>query len=197
MIQECEDPAITEDEEYKKFASNYLWVGYKNKGLGIFAKDTIILKDNQWKTYGLEWFISCTVNDEFSLLGVWGCGNYIKDIYVYLELHIEKLKGMLICGDFNSNSCWDRKHKRRSHSAVVNGLENLGLYSCYHLKENEVQGEEKKPTFFLYSTKENPCHIDYFFCEKEKVNGLEIGEFEDWIRLSDHMPVILDTNTSI
>ncbi|MBZ9607290.1 hypothetical protein G9F73_005550 [Clostridium estertheticum] len=33
VIQECENPATTVDEEYKKFASNYLWVGYKNKGL--------------------------------------------------------------------------------------------------------------------------------------------------------------------
>ena len=37
VIQECENPPTTKDEEYKKFANNYIWVGYKNKGLGIFA----------------------------------------------------------------------------------------------------------------------------------------------------------------
>jgi hypothetical protein len=34
--------------------------------------------------------------------------------------------------------------------------------------------------------------MDYFFSEKEKVNGLELGEFENCIPLSDHMTVILD-----
>ena len=59
------------------------------------------MKNNHWETYGLEWFISCTINDDFSLLGVWGCGSYIEDIYVYLQIHKEKLKSMLICGDFS------------------------------------------------------------------------------------------------
>ncbi|MCB2358690.1 hypothetical protein [Clostridium estertheticum] len=80
------------------------------------------------EAYGLEWFISCAVKDEFSLLGVWGGDSYIKDIDAYLQIYNEKLKDMLICGDFNSNSCWYKKNKRRNHSAVVNGLENLGLY---------------------------------------------------------------------
>ncbi|MBB6630723.1 endonuclease/exonuclease/phosphatase family protein [Clostridium algidicarnis] len=197
IIQECENPAMTKDDEYKKFASNYLWVGYKNKGLAIFAKDTISLKDNGWKVYGLEWFISCTINDKFSLLGLWGCGGYIEDIYVYLQIHSEKLNNILIGGDFNSNSCWDKKHKRRTHSSVVNQLAGLGLYSCYHLIENEVQGNESKPTFFLYKKNEKSYHIDYFFYESEKVNNLEIGKFNDWIHLSDHMPVILDIKDGI
>ncbi|MBK5242558.1 hypothetical protein [Clostridium sp.] len=56
----------------------------------------------------------------------------------------------------------------------------------------EIQGKENKPTFFLYRKKERHFHIDCFFGEKEKINSLEIGEFDDWITLSDHMPVILD-----
>ncbi|MCY6353671.1 endonuclease/exonuclease/phosphatase family protein [Clostridium sp. ZS2-4] len=192
VIQECEDPATTTDTEYKNFASNYLWVGYKSKGLGIFAKDGVILKNNNWKTYGLEWFISCSINNKFSLLGLWGCGSYIEDIYVYLQIHKEKFKNILICGDFNSNSCWDKKHKRRTHTAVVNDLEALNLCSYYHLKENEFQGKESKPTFFLYKKKEKPYHIDYFFHYKEKLINLEVGSFEDWISLSDHMPIVVE-----
>lgn len=192
VIQECENPNTTNDAEYKEFASNYIWVGYNNKGLGIFAKNDITLKNNNWETYGLEWFISCSINDNFSLLGIWGCCNYIEDIYVYLQIHNEKLKNIIIGGDLNSNSCWDKQHRRRTHSAVVKQLENLNLYSCYHIMENEKQGQESKPTFYLYRNKEKSYHIDYFFCEKEKIQNFQIGEFEDWINLSDHMPIILD-----
>ena len=46
---------------------------------------------------------------------------------------------------------------------IVNKLEKLDLYSCYHFKENEIQGKESKPTFFLYKNKEKAYHIDYFF----------------------------------
>lgn len=195
IIQECENPAMIKDEEYKKFSSNYIWVGYKSKGLGIFVKDTLILKNNHWETYGLEWFVSCTINDRLTLLGIWGSGNYIEDIYVYLQIHNEKLKNtdnILICGDFNSNSRWDKKHKRRTHSSVVNQLEDLHLYSCYHFKKNEIQGQESEPTFYMYRNKNKPYHIDYCFYNKENIKSLQIGKFEDWISLSDHMPIIVD-----
>ncbi|GIW49018.1 MAG: endonuclease/exonuclease/phosphatase family protein [Caloramator sp.] len=192
VIQECEDPQTTKDNGYKKFASNYIWTGFKNKGLGIFVKDGITLKNNNWKSFGLEWFISCEINNKFSLLGIWGCGNYVEDIYVYLNIYKEKLENMLICGDFNSNSCWDKQYKRRNHTVMVKMLEGLGLSSCYHYKENEIQGKESKPTFYLYRKKEKGYHIDYFFYDKEKVQNIQIGEFEDWIHLSDHMPLILD-----
>ena len=43
VIQECEDPSQANNEEYLEFAGdNYFWCGnYKDKGLGIFAKEEI------------------------------------------------------------------------------------------------------------------------------------------------------------
>ncbi|BBK77769.1 endonuclease/exonuclease/phosphatase family protein [Clostridium butyricum] len=197
VIQECENPLTSDDNSYKEFAQNYMWVGYKNKGLGIFGNQNIKLTNNNWDTYGLEWFISCTVNDNFTLLGLWGSGNYIEDIYVYLKIHQRQLEGLekvVVCGDFNSNSIWDKKHKRRTHSAVVEDLEKLNLYSCYHLKNDEVQGSETKPTFYLYRKSNKGYHIDYCFCSKEHLKDLQIGEFSKWIKLSDHMPLVVDVD---
>lgn len=98
----------------------------------------------------------------------------------------------MLGGDFNSNSCWDKKHKRRTHSAVVKQLSDMGLNSCYHNIVNEVQGQESQPTFYLYRNKEKSYHIDYFFYNRDKLRTFEIGTFDDWISLSDHMPIILD-----
>ena len=40
VICECGNPAKSEDDGYKSFAKNYIWIGEdKNMGLGIFAKD--------------------------------------------------------------------------------------------------------------------------------------------------------------
>ena len=64
IIQECENPFEAKDKEYKKYASNYLWVGdSKNKGLGIFAAKNLKLQKLNWTNvyescsakYFLQW----------------------------------------------------------------------------------------------------------------------------------------------
>lgn len=35
VIQECENPLKTNDNEYKKFASNHIWIGNENKNYKI------------------------------------------------------------------------------------------------------------------------------------------------------------------
>ena len=195
IIQECENPVLTQDSDYRKFASNYIWIGDNMKGLEVFAKDTIKLKNNEWKTYGIEWCISCNINNQIDLIAVWTCGNYIEDFYTYLQIYydrLEKLNKVIIGGDFNSNAQWDKQHKRRSHSSVVKQLQELGIYSYYHIQRNENQGNEKIPTFYLYKKQEMPYHIDYFFGRTEYFRSLKIGHYDDWIKHSDHMPIEIE-----
>ena len=72
VIQECEDPAQSSEEEYREFAGdNYIWTGHLHyKGLGIFAKEDIKLERIKDKGE-FQHFIPVRVNDEFNLLGVW------------------------------------------------------------------------------------------------------------------------------
>ena len=45
VIQECENPEISNSDEYIEFASNYYWVGENQYyGLGIFAKNNVKLE---------------------------------------------------------------------------------------------------------------------------------------------------------
>ena len=56
IIQECEDPK-TKDAAYKSWAENYIWIGRnKNKGVGIFAKESISLKKLPLDSEQLEYF---------------------------------------------------------------------------------------------------------------------------------------------
>jgi exonuclease III len=42
IIQECEDPSKTNHKEYYDWSNNHLWIGdNKNKGIGIFAKESV------------------------------------------------------------------------------------------------------------------------------------------------------------
>lgn len=104
---------------------------------------------------------------------------------------------MLLVGDFNSNSIWDYQHRVGSHSAVVNRLAEKGIHSLYHVHHQQEQGKEAHPTFYLYRQKEKAYHIDYCFGSADMVKRLvsvEVGEHEEWMKWSDHVPAMVTFN---
>lgn len=202
VIQECEDPEKCKDQSYKNWASNYLWTGNnKSSGLGVFAKKNISLKPLDWDSEGLESFIPFKVNKEFIFLGIWtkrsnnSTFQYIEQLWKYLQAHQSKFHPLksIICGDFNSNACWDKQH-RWNHSEVVKDLAKLNIHSVYHHLNNIGQGKETLHTFYLHRKIEKPYHIDYAIVSSNLLSSasFEIGSFNEWILLSDHMPIIFE-----
>ncbi len=194
VVQECENPQKYINKEYGYFSKNYLWIGNdENKGLGIFAKENIKIQKNNWKSYCLRNFLSVKVNDEFDLVGVWACKPYIEEYYIYQSINIKKYnKNTIIIGDFNSNLIWDKKNNTRNHTNVVNELERKGLSSAYHTVYNENQGCESIKTFYLYRHKDKGYHIDYCFIDKNRIKNFEILNDLNWLKLSDHIPIIIE-----
>ena len=130
IIQECENPNLVEySKEFKLLMPNFIWVGdNKNKGLAVFSKYK--LNDNLWDSGGNKYFISCKVNDEFHLLGVW-CHHansttfqYIGQMWKYMQINKENMcdKNLLIGGEFNSNKIWDIWDRWWNHSDVFNEI---------------------------------------------------------------------------
>lgn len=195
VIQECENPKSLKDStDYNAFAKNYVWQGdNKNKGLGIFAKNSVKIVENNWLNYCLRDFVSVRVNDSFNLLAVWACKPYIEEYYVYQSININRFDNtMVIIGDFNSNVIWDKKHGKRNHSAVKDQLQDIGLDSAYHIKSGEREGMETTPTFYLYRKADKKYHIDYCFLQQKKLKSCNVGFYDDWSGLSDHMPITID-----
>jgi exonuclease III len=223
VVQECEDPAQSTNV-YRDWASDYLWVGTsKNKGVGIFPKkgNSVVkldwsgsfsvkgIKSNSesthWKTEDLKLFLPFRINNKMNVLAVWTKGNdsqifgYMGQFWKYLQIHREQLvvDNTLILGDFNSNAVWDKEDRWWSHTDVVNELSEIGIESLYHYQNNEEHGEEKTPTFFFHRKEDRPYHIDYVFLSKNllDISKLSIGNREDWITVSDHMPVLVTVST--
>ena len=105
---------------------------------------------------------------------------------------------MVLIGKYNS--IWDRKNRAGNHSSVVKLLENKGIHSCYHMYHKQEQGKERHPTFYLYRHIDKPYHIDYCFVSEDmaqRIQSVEIGDFDFWIKYSDHVPVIIKFNESL
>lgn len=202
VIQECEDPARS-TQAYKEWAGSYLWVGdNKNKGLGIFDRSGIGLRALDWDAGELESFLPSVLGNGVMLVAVWtkyaSSPNfrYIGQMWKYLQLHRERLAAsnpLLIAGDFNSNTCWDEWDRWWNHSDVVRELSEIGIESFYHHYLNEAQGQESHPTLYHRYNKDKPYHVDYVFGSREFLKdggiSLAVGDANDWLAYSDHMPI--------
>ena len=202
IIQECEDPASSDSEVYRAWASNYLWTGgNKNKGLGVFASSNIRLDPVALPLSPLELFLPCRINGSIPLLAAWTreAGSptfrYIGQLWKLLQRHARFLdaENAILMGDLNSNSCWDVPDRWWNHSDVVRELRNIGLLSAYHHFLGEAQGHETIPTFYMYRRRNRPYHIDYAFVSKclLKEAVLTIGDPGFWLEASDHLPLLL------
>ena len=171
-------------------------------GLGIFARGDVKLELVDLDDNGLRYFIPVRVNDEFNLLGVWTNpdmdGNksihYPKEITKYYDEHKDSgffNEDMIICGDFNCDVRLKGAHAKNVHE-VIEKLSECGLTDTYHYLNNEKQGEESQPTFFMYRHLDKPFHLDHVFAKKGRIDDLQIGDGEKWIKLSDHLPLIFE-----
>lgn len=194
VIQECENPLDSTCDEYKSFAQNYVWTGdNKNKGLGVFAKSDVSLKEHDWPKYCLRNFLSININNSFDLVAVWACKPYVEEYYIYQSINISNYnEKTVIMGDFNSNAIWDKDHGSRSHSAIVQQLERIGICSAYHYLSGEKQGRETIPTFFLYRHPDKAYHIDHCFTASQNILSYSVSYNDDWLRYSDHVPIVIE-----
>lgn len=202
-IQECEDPSRS-NREFIDWARNYLWIGKnKNKGVGVFSSIEFSLKRHDWEDNGLELFLPCKMNDNTNLIAVWikkanhPYTGYIRQMWEYLQIHKRSIAEIptIICGDFNSNKCWDKTRRWWNHSDVVRELEGIGFSSLYHLIKGEHQGEETESTLYMQRNLAKSYHIDYVFVSNELLSEnakINVGDPADWLKYSDHVPVIFE-----
>ena len=193
IIQECENPCTCNHEAYRRFSANHLWMGdIQYKGLGVFARQNISMTPLLWESYCLRNFLPIKINNEWNLLAVWASKPYIEEYYVYHSIHKDKFDAnTIVIGDFNSNQKWDNKHGKRSHSAVVQMMNEAKLVSSWHHQHHVAHGQENEPTFYLYRNKERPYHIDYAFASPERILACHISH-DEIFSCSDHRPLIVD-----
>lgn len=195
IVQECE---YLPQNHFPN--AEYLWVGQNNKkGLGV-----LIFKDagSISPEYDEKYVEFLPINTDFGqLLGVWAFNHRAKkygdDVKGHILQAIQKYRSFLtdkntmgVVGDFNNSVVWDKPSSLQTFQKAIEDFEAFGMSSAYHTFSSEKFGDETRATLFHTKKREKTYHIDYAFTRKS--GSVEVGEYDDWIAYSDHMPLIVD-----
>ena len=195
FIQECEELP----QEYFP-GYEYHWVGNnQRKGLGILTKGPSRLANEVYSS-NFIYFLPVVFNDIY-LLGAWSFNHrakkfgdemsgYFLEVLDHYKDWINQSSEVVIAGDFNNGPQWDKARNPNNFVDINVALENLGLKSTYHGHTGEEFGSESKHTYFHQRKVEQKYHIDYIYSKNKDVETVEIGNFQDWSHLSDHVPLI-------
>ena len=197
---------IPECEKFGTQTSKRLWFGdNKNKGMGIFSyfdfEFELAPNYNPIFKYIIPLIVKGPTN--FNLLAVWAMNDsidvrrrYIGQVWLAINYYQELLKEpLIIIGDFNWNAIWDAKPSYPLYgnlTDIIKILEGKDIKCAYHSFYGKEFGAETKPTLFMHHDKNKPYHVDYCFTSKHfELENVEIGEYDDWAKKSDHMPLII------
>lgn len=201
IVQECEQLAENYFPDVK-----YHWVGQnEKKGLGVlnFNGDSVIdVHYNPRHAFFLPINIG---TDGQKLLATWAFnhrapGRFGKE---YKGCTLDALKyyeswmdagDLIVAGDFNNSVVWDKPRGKHNFVPISEAMSARGLVSAYHHFNGTEYGKETHPTLYHTKKRDKTYHIDYVFIMRScALKLVTIGGFDDWIQVSDHVPVIVGT----
>ncbi len=198
IIQECEK--LKEDYFPN---SKFFWTGrIENKGLGVLVKNGSASLDPSHNSNLIN-FLPIR-SDNLKILGVWAynhrakkfgdnvSGETIQAIEFYKEWLVDADLPCVFGGDFNNSVIWDRPNNKNNFQNINTQLEGLGFASAYHTNTEDDFGCEESATFYHTKQESKKYHIDYLYVRSMESICIELGKYEDWIKLSDHSPLIVE-----
>ena len=199
VLAECAGPGVPASAPIYAAASSHVWAGLVPvKGLAALGfGDWRVTRAGPSNEAGIALPVHLDGPVAFNLLALWTqAPGYVEAAHAALDAHASFLGSgaAMVAGDLNSNAIWDRLHRPRNHSALVARMEALGLVSAYHRHHGEAQGAETRATYFHHRHPDEPFHIDHaFVSEAAKLQAVEVGDPAEWLRWSDHMPIVIET----
>lgn len=211
VVPECENQEKLQFDADVQLPNTIIWHGKNpNKGLGVFSFNNYKLELLACHNPEFKNILPIAVTGgeiDFILFAIWANnpedkdGAYVTQIWKALHYYEDLFIGnkIVLAGDFNSNTIWDKPRREGNHSTLVAKLESKQIFSTYHKFHNQIQGKEEHATWFMYRHKDKPYHLDYCFASIDFIKNLtsvEIGKYEDWAMHSDHKPVIVEFDIS-
>lgn len=206
VVPECEHPDKLKFQPGMPIPTDIFWHGSNlNKGLGVFSYTGYKFRLLDVHNPRLRMILPLEVTGDkanFTLFAIWANNpeepthQYVGQVWKAIHEYDSILQNerIILAGDFNSNTIWDKPKREGNHSTVVEKLAGKGINSVYHHFHNQLQGKEQHPTWYLYRHKNKPYHLDYCFASADfiaNLKGVEIGSHDNWAQYSDHVPLIV------
>lgn len=206
IVPESEHPNKLVFPKNIQAPNDVFWLGDNpNKGLGVFSYSDLKIKVLDIHNPEFRYVVPLSIKDEnieFILLAVWcqkpsDSDNYGIHTWNAINYYKQMLKSekVILAGDFNSSSIWDKPRCEANHSNIVSELRSLKIESTYHYYSTDKQGFELCPTLHMHRKIEKPYHIDFCFASDyfiHQLKNVEIGIHAEWSKYSDHNPIIVD-----
>jgi exodeoxyribonuclease-3 len=205
IVPECENKERLSFGLFTKQPTGFFWYGDNpNKGIGIFSFSDFKIKLLEIHSPVFKYVLPLSIyNDKISLtvFAIWSQkpennSNYTEQVWDAVHFYSDLLDGenVILAGDFNSNTIWDKPRRVSNHSSLVDFLKNKNIISTYHYFHNQTQGQEVHNTLYMQRKIDQPYHIDYCFASSnliDKMKNVEVGAYEKWTKYSDHQPLII------
>jgi exodeoxyribonuclease-3 len=139
---------------------------------------------------------------DFNLLAVWTwpAPSYTRAFHNGLAAYAKLLQRgpTVVAGDFNGNPVFDKAKARvKWWTSGFDQLHDAGLISAYHGFNGVAYGDEPHATHHFLRKPERPFHIDFCFVPRawaERRLEVQIALETEWRALSDHFPLVVDTD---
>lgn len=203
IVPECENPDLFDNTFY----TDALWIGKnRHKGLGVFSFHDYEISIHE--DYTDDFFYALLVRlespENLNFLALWAMNNlrdpmrrYVGEVWLALQ-HYQNFfdSSTVIAGDFNWNVIWDHSGEMDLYgnfTDVNSFLGRHGIRSLYHTFTGIPFGRESDPTLYHRKNRLKSYHVDYIFSSSDllcRMKSLKVGRYDDWISLSDHMPIL-------
>ena len=205
IIPECETPERLSFGLYAQQPSGSIWYGdLPSKGIGVFTFNDYKIKLLDIHNPEFKYIIPLSIYNEqisYTVFAVWAQNtknhyNYTQHVWHAIQYYQPLLgnENVILTGDFNSNTIWDKQLGVINHTSIVEFLKGKNIISTYHHFHDQVQGKEKHNTLYMQRNINKPYHIDYCFASSNligKMKNVEVGEYESWTKHSDHQPLMV------
>lgn len=205
IVPECENKERLTFGLYTKQPTDIFWYGDNlNKGVGIFTFNDFQIKLLDIHNPDFKYILPLSIfNDKINLtvFAIWAQKSenhncYTEQVWNAVHFYSDLLDNdnVILTGDFNSNSIWDKPNRIYNHTNLVEYFNSKNILSTYHYFHNQVQGQEKDSTLFMQRKVDKPYHIDFCFASSnliDKLENVEVGTYEKWTKYSDHKPLIV------
>lgn len=205
IIPECECPEKLSLPTDMNEPNSKVWAGENpHKGIGVFAYSDLELTLDETYNPEIQYALPVRVKgrEEFNLLAIWAQNNkqdrrrrYIGQVWLAIHEYKHLLnEPILIVGDFNWNKIWDDSGNLCGNlTQTIEYLKSKNIFSLYHEFYQEAFGQETRPTLYMYRKQDRPYHVDYLFASSDlavQLEALNVGAYDNWHTLSDHMPIV-------